>query len=225
MAATPPNPGWVDSGMVENRFGDTWRPQWYDPSTNKFYGQVEQGGYIEVGNGSAELPKWEHSRFTPEFLDAYNKTNNIAPKPEGFINPQQAADNPREVTGDIIRGQWDDFKSTYLPVIRGGEGSLESMTTYAGNKGVVEGLKATGAANATNAFNNTLSTAQRGVARMGMAPDAASTASLTTQAGLQKTLSTVDSANKATQFQTDLNKQIAGGASMQAGGRSYTGGK
>lgn len=130
----------------------------------------------------------------------------------GSIDPNRAQADPRGLMADITRNQWMDFQNTAVPVIR----DLQSMTTYAGNKGVVEELKTDARRNAKAAYGAIVPNAEREAQSFGMSLSPASRGTLERSSKLGMAAASVDGVNRANTFQQDLNRQIVAGSNLSA---------
>ena len=126
------------------------------------------------------------------------------------VDPLAATTDPRGVMADITRGQWLDFQNTAVPVIK----DLQGMTTYAGNTGIVEGLKTEARNNARGAFGGMVADAERSAQSYGMALSPASRGALERSSKLGMAAATTDGVNRANTYQQDLNRQIVAGSSL-----------
>lgn len=149
-------------------------------------------------------------------LNSFGAAQQWEPEARGAINPLRAQSDPRGVMGDIIRSQWEDFRDTALPV----KSSLEAMTTYGRNTGVVDALKDQARTTAQNAYGNVVRDAQRDAQSFGMSMNPTTQGALERSAKLGMAAATADGVNRANTFQQDLNRQIVAGASL-SGGRNY----
>lgn len=141
--------------------------------------------------------------------DIISRANYRAANP-GMVDPARAINDPRGVTADVIRGNFDYFNSTAVPVIK----SLEGMTTYAGHTGVVEGLKTDARNNAKAAFGGMAANAQRDAQSFGMSLTPSAAGTIERSAKLGMAAATVDGVNRANTYQQDLNRQLVAGSNL-----------
>jgi hypothetical protein len=162
---------------------------------------------------------WDSLNTAQEQIDAKEQqaadlvTAIDAPAPDGTLSEWAATIDPRGTMANVLRGMSDDFFSTAIPV----KNDLIEMTTYNGNKGVVDDLKTQGMAQTAQSFTNAAATAGRNVARYGMKQTVEQQAAQSSALSSGKALAEVDSLNRATQYQNDLNKQLVSGMSSPAG--------
>jgi hypothetical protein len=121
--------------------------------------------------------------------------------------------DPRGTMANVLLGMSDDFFATAVPV----KNDLLAMTTYNGNKGVVDDLKSQGMAAANQSFDNIQGQAGRNTARYGMQLTAEQAGAQQSALTSGRALAGVDAANRATMFQNDLNKQLVSGMGSPAG--------
>ena len=126
---------------------------------------------------------------------------------------ERASADPRGTMSNILLSQSKDFFDTAVPV----KNDLVKMTTYNGNRGVVDGLKTQGMAAVNQSFGNAQGQAERNTQRYGMALTKEQGDAQASALSSGKALAEVDATNRATQFQSDLNKQLVSGMGSPAG--------
>ena len=139
----------------------------------------------------------------------------------GYVDPNAvvpmseaaAMADPRGTMADMTRAMSNDFFNTAVPV----KDDLIKMTTYNGNTGVVDGLKAQGAAQVKSSFDNAEGVAGRNAARYGMNMTKEQQGAQDAALDSGRALAEVDASNRATMFQQDLNKQLVSGVSGMSG--------
>ncbi len=131
----------------------------------------------------------------------------------GSISESGAQSDPRSTMANVIRGMSDDFFKTAIPV----KDDLIKLTTYNGNKGVIDDLKRKGMEQVGQAFESTQGQIARNTQRYGMqlTPEQQSAQSSALETG--KSLAEVDAVNRAGMFQRDLNKQLVSGFGSPSG--------
>lgn len=205
------------TGRGAGIFGNTSR-EYIDTDTGQITWMNRSGQLVAQPPAIVGSYSPQYQEFQQQYAVANDGTFPGQPQSAvSYIDPSRATSDPRGVLADVIRGQWDDFSQTALPVKR----DLEAMTTYAGNPGVVGALKDQARTNAQTSFGNMVNDAQRETQSYGMSLSPTSQTALTRAAKLGMAAATTDGVNRANDFQQDLNRQIVSGASL-SGGRNYT---
>lgn len=168
--------------------------------------------WINPIRGLTTIESDKQDRIEAEALAAKNAAT-MQFNTDGSLNEEAAQLDPRKIMGQLTLAMSDDFFKTAVPV----KNDLIKMTTYNGNNGIVDGLKSQGMAEVKQSFTNAQGRAERNTQRYGMEltkeqRDARATALSSGQA-----LAEVDTTNRATQYQQDLNRQLVSGMSGAAG--------
>ena len=196
---------------------DEWvKAQGYDITTPSFVRSGGTDNYWTEANPAYMSPEQARALYN-QYLPTALTTAGITDGQSLYVDPAVAAADPRGAMANLVRAQWADFQNTALPV----KDQLVGMTTYNGNRGVVDALKTQGMKQADTSFDNAVGTAQRQTERYGMSMNPAEQTTLDRAANLGRAGAKVDAANTANQFQKDLNQQIVAGSGM-SGGRSYS---
>lgn len=137
---------------------------------------------------------------------------------DGTIDEGAAYVDPRGTMAGVVRGMSDDFYNTADPFSGVNlKSDLIKMTTYNGNKGVVDGLKSQGMAAVNRSFDNAQGQSTRNTERYGMNLTKEQGSAQASALSSGKALSEVDALNRSTQFQQDLNKQLVSGMGSPVG--------
>lgn len=174
--------------------------------------------YLDDTTGSvlwdAGAPETVSGDFNAQYYQGLQNIGNNSPGGTvGAISESAAQLDPRGTMSNVLLSQSKDFFDTAVPV----KNDLVEMTTYNGNKGVVDGLKSQGMATVNQSFDNAQGQAERNTQRYGMALTKEQGDAQTSALSSGKALAEVDATNRATQFQQDLNKQLVSGMGSPAG--------
>lgn len=163
-------------------------------------------------SNSTPITRGVGSWMNKDKVEEAEKADFYANNPSNYIYPAGAQNDPRGTMAEILRGQWKEFETTTVPIIK----QLEGMTTYAGNTGVVDALKTEARQNAKASFGNVVTDANRQAASLGMSLSPTTQGALERSAKLGQAAAEVDGVNRATQYQQDLNRQIVAGQNLSS---------
>lgn len=178
--------------------------EYADPVTGEVQWQNVSGGVMPA-------PASIYGSYDAGYLNAV--PNTVPAGGTAQLSEAAAQADPRGTMSNVIRGMSDDFFKTAIPV----KDDLIKMTTYNGNKGVVDGLKSQGVASADQSFDNAQGQATRNTQRYGMNLTKEQGEAQASALSSGKALAEVDASNRATLFQQDLNKQLVSGMGSPAG--------
>lgn len=185
----------------EGNVTDTYSTEYVDDVT----------GLSSWDNG---VPSNMSGELTGDYYQTLQNIGNSNPGgTSGTISVAAASADPRGTMANVTNSMADDFFATAVPV----KDELIAMTTYNGNKGVVEGLKSQGMAQVASSFNNAEGVADRNTKRYGMNLTKEQGDAQASALSSGKALAEVDTVNRATKFQNDLNKQLVSGMGSPAG--------